>query len=195
LRSAEVARRGGAKRLCVGSEMLSREHERKRWKALIDRVRMDAPELELMYSANWDHFEPVSFWDLVDVVGLTAYWELTKNLDASEKDLTGAWGLVKPKVLDFSRRLGRPLVFTEIGYPSLDGGAAWPWDETRKAPVDLEEQRRAYLAVVRAWSDTRELRGIYFWNWFGFGGAEDTNYTPRGKPAAAIVRDWYGPPK
>ena len=54
---------------------------------------------------------------------------------------------------------------------------------------------RAYAAVVRVWSDTRELRGIYFWNWFGFGGPEDSNYTPRGKPAEAVVRDWYGPRK
>jgi hypothetical protein len=193
--AAEIAERTGAKRLSIGSEMLSREHERARWKALIDRVRMQAPDLELMYSANWDHFEPVTFWDLVDVVGLTAYWELTPDLDATEEELVRAWKLITPKVIGFSQRLGRPIVFTEIGYPSLDGGAVWPWNETRKAPVDQEEQRRAYAAVVRAWSDVREVRGIYFWNWFGFGGPDDGDYTPRKKPAAAIVRDWYAPPK
>ena len=192
LHSAELASRAGAQRISIGSELLSREHERARWRDLSDRLRMAHPELEQMYSANWDHFEAVSFWDLVDVVGLTGYWELTRDLDASADDLFGAWQHVKPLVLAFSKKVGRPVVLTEIGYPSLDGGAAWPWDETRKAPVDQEEQRRAYQAVVRAWSDTRELTGIYFWNWFGFGGPEDTNYTPRKKPAEAVIRDWYG---
>ncbi len=195
LHATELSVRAGADRISIGSELLSRESERDRWKALIDRVRITAPEMEVMYSANWDHFEAVSFWDLVDVVGMTAYWELTRDLDASTRDLTVAWENVKPSVLAFSRRLERPLVFTEIGYPSLDGGAAWPWDETRKARVDQEEQRRAYLAFTRAWSDTAALAGVYFWNWFGAGGPEDTNYTPRRKPAESVIRDWYGSPK
>lgn len=192
LRAADLAKRARADRLSIGSELLSREADRGRWKALIDRLRMATPELELMYSANWDHFEPVSFWDLVDVVGLTAYWELTRDMDASTDDLVLAWESIKPEVLDFARRLDRRIVFTEVGYPSLDGGAAWPWNETRKAPVDQEEQRRAYEAFVRVWSSTPALQGVYFWNWFGFGGPKDTNYTPRKKPAAEVIRDWYG---
>lgn len=191
LAAARLARKGGAQRLCVGSELLSREAMRARWKELIERVRVDSPELELLYSANWDHFDPVSFWDLVDVVGLTGYWELTRDMDASVSDLLVAWQSVKPSVKVFSERLGRPVVITEIGYPSLDGGAAWPWDETRKAPVDQIEQARAYEAFARSWSDTPWLAGVYWWNWFGFGGPKDTNYTPRMKPAADVIRRWY----
>lgn len=191
LHAARLAREAGAPRLCVGSELLSREAQRARWVELIDRVRMQAPELELLYSANWDHFEPVSFWDKVDVVGMTAYWELTRDPEASVTDLLLSWKGIRLQVEDFARRLGRPIVFTEVGYPSIDGGAAWPWDETRRAPVDLEEQRRAYEAFVRAWSGAPALSGVYFWNWFGFGGPEDGNYTPRHKPAADVLRSWY----
>lgn len=192
LRAADLADEADADRLSIGSELLSRESDRARWSGLIDRLRMATPELELMYSANWDHFEPVSFWDLVDVVGLTAYWELTRDMDPSVEELVRSWENVKPQVLDFARRLDRRIVFTEVGYPSLDGGAAWPWNETRRAPVDQEEQRRAYEAFVQAWSGTPILQGVYFWNWFGFGGPEDTNYTPRKKPAAEVIRRWYG---
>lgn len=191
LHSAELAKGAGAHRLAVGSELLSREGMRARWMELIDRVRLAAPELELLYSSNWDHYEPVSFWDLVDVVGMTAYWELTRDMNPSVSELVLSWQTIRPKVEAFSKRLGRPVIFTEVGYPSLDGGAAWPWDETRKAPVDLDEQRRAYEAFVRAWGGAEVLAGVYWWNWFGFGGAEDTNYTPRGKPAAEVIRRWY----
>jgi hypothetical protein len=186
-----VATHGGAHRLVVGSELLSMENDVGRWRGLIRRLRSKAPGLELMYSANWDHFESVGFWDELDVVGLTAYWELTKNSDASVAELAEAWRPIREQVTAFAKKVDRPVVFTEVGYPSLDGGAVWPWDETRKAPVDLGEQARAYEAFVHAWSPATTLRGVYFWNWFGFGGPECRDYTPRGKPAEQIVRRWF----
>lgn len=193
LHGALLAKHGGADRYSVGSELLSREAMRERWVDLVERVRLRADDLEIMYSANWDHFRPVTFWDAVDVVGLTAYWELTRDLDASAEALAAAWAGPRADVEAWARATGRRVVFTEVGYPSLDGGAAWPWDETRKARVDVEEQARAYRAFVEAWSGRSTLVGVYFWNWFGFGGPEDTNYTPRGKPAAEVIRRWYQP--
>lgn len=192
LEGALLAKEGGADRYSVGSELLSRESMRSRWLDLIDRVRLRAEKLELLYSANWDHYRPVTFWDAVDVIGLTAYWELTRSHDASTEALAAAWEAPRAELARWSEALGRPVVFTEIGYPSLDGGAAWPWDETRRADVDLEEQARAYRAFRRAWSGRDLLAGVYFWNWFGFGGPKDGNYTPRGKPAEEVLRSWYG---
>lgn len=192
LLAALLAKHAGSDRLSVGSELLTREPMRDRWLELVDRVRLRAPELELLYSANWDHYRPVAFWDAVDVVGLTGYWELTRDLDASADALAAAWRGPQRELREWAATIGRPLVFTEVGYPSLEGGAAWPWDETRKAAVDPEEQRRAYEAFVRAWSDVDYLQGVYFWNWFGFGGPEDGNYTPRGKPAQGVIESWYG---
>lgn len=191
LHATVLARSAGIQRLSVGSELLSREGMRQRWLRLIDRVRLRAEELELMYSANWDHFRFVSFWDALDVVGLTAYWELTRNPNAEVRELLTAWFPIRHDVRAWSSSIGRPFVFTEVGYPSLDGGAMFPWDETRKGSVDLEEQRRAYEAFVATWSGVDELDGVYFWNWFGFGGKTDSNYTPRDKPAAQVVRSWY----
>jgi hypothetical protein len=189
--AAKLAKKGGAARLSIGSELLSREHMRARWAKVIERVRLEAPNLELLYSANWDHYSEVAFWDLVDVVGLTAYFELTKSNEAEVRDLLLAWLGIKETLAEFSARIGRKLVITEIGYPSLDGAVVYPWDETRKATIDLEEQRRAYEAFARTWSDVSFLRGVYWWNWFGHGGANDGNYTPRNKPAAEVVRAWY----
>lgn len=192
LLAADIAATAGAHRLSVGSELLQLEGERRRWHELIDHVRIAAPRLELMYSANWDHAAPVSFWDLVDVIGMTAYWELTRDFDASVADLKRAWVPAQRALFAWLDRVGRPVVFTEVGYPSTDGGAAWPWDHTRAAPVDLEEQRRAYQAFIEVWSGDPRLRGVYFWNWFGFSG-RTPGYAPRGKPAADEIRRWYRP--
>ncbi len=193
-RSAHIAAEVGAERLSIGSELLTREEQRDRWSRLIDRLRVAHPSLELMYSANWDHHRPVRFWDLVDVVGLTAYWEVGGHPPAPDRvpALERAWSGPKAKLAELSADIGRPVVLTELGYPSLVGGTRYPWDETREAPVDLAEQRDGYLAAARALGGEPTIRGVFWWNWFGFGGPSDSQYTPRGKPAADVLRCWYG---
>ncbi|MCB1733536.1 MAG: hypothetical protein KDI21_23895, partial [Halieaceae bacterium] len=79
----------------------------------------------------------------------------------------------------------------EVGYPSLDGAAIAPWDHTRGAPVDLEEQRRAYAAATAALLELAPA-GVFFWTWLGEGGRFDRHYTPRGKPAEAVLRRYLG---
>ncbi|MCA9538483.1 MAG: hypothetical protein KC620_06315, partial [Myxococcales bacterium] len=48
--------------LAVGSELVSAEAQVDRWRDLIARVRR-LYSGRLTYSANWDHFEPVGFFD------------------------------------------------------------------------------------------------------------------------------------
>ena len=84
-----------------------------------------------------------------------------------------------------------PFIFTEVGYPSRDGAAVEPWDYTKSTPVDLEEQRRAFSAFTRAWTGSRQLAGVFFWDWYGEGGAKCRRYTPRGKPAARVIQRWF----
>lgn len=192
LRAAALAAHAEAQRLSVGSELLTREHQRERWRRLIERIRLRHPKLELIYSANWDHYRPVRFWDLVDVAGVTGYWEVGRNRRRTAPEITAAW--MRP-VLDlsvFAEDIGKPVVLTEVGYPSQRGALAWPWDETRKLPVDMEEQRLGYEAMARGLGGASSpIRGLSVWNWFGFGGPEDGDYTPRGKPAAELLRCWY----
>lgn len=190
-KAAEIADQGQAQRLLVGSELLTREGMRGRWTTLITEIRTQHPSLELMYSANWDHFKPVTFWDLVDVIGMTAYWELGPEEHPKVEALVEAWKTPLSEVGVLAEEMGRPIVFSEIGYPSLTTGVRWPWDETRKAPISMDTQRIGYEAFVRAASEVSYLRGVYFWNWFGFGGPEDGNYTPRGKPAAQVIKCWF----
>lgn len=191
LHYARIAQRARAEMLCVGSELVSTEKMRTRWSALIAEVRAlyTGP---LIYSANWDHYKPVAFWDLVDFVGLTGYYRLAKSHEATEATMLASWQRHRDRIVTWSRRLGRPVLFTEVGYPSVDGGSVYPWDYTRRAKPDLEEQRRAYSAFSRAWSGVEQLKGVFFWDWYGKGGPKHTGYTPRGKPAESLIRRWFG---
>jgi hypothetical protein len=175
----------------VGSELAATEAWRDRWYGLISAVRRRYPG-KLVYSANWDHFEKVSFWERLDYVGVTGYNELTRDDDASEDELLMAWRQVRARLVGFAARAGRPLVLTEVGYTSQNGAARRPWDYTVRARVDVEEQRRCYAAFVRAWRGDPALAGVFFWEWGGRGGLRDAGYTPRGKPAEIVLRSWFG---
>ncbi|MBN2359314.1 MAG: hypothetical protein JXR83_07655 [Deltaproteobacteria bacterium] len=190
LHIAAIAERTGVETLSVGSELLSTERTREPWARLIADTRK-VYRGKILYSANWDHYEPVSFWDLVDVMGVTSYYELSKEREPALPTLIASWERWKRPLVSFAKRIGKPLVFTEIGYPSLDGCNMYPWDETRRESVDLEEQELCYRAFVAAWEDEPALEGIYFWNWYGPGGILDGDYSPRGKPAARIIQRWY----
>ena len=48
-----------------------------------------------------------------------------------------------------------------------------------------------YEAFRRVWNGERRLAGVYFWNWFGWGGPTSKEYTPRNKPAEREVAKWY----
>jgi len=188
---AAIATEVGATAFVVGSELGSTEAWRDRWFHLLSGVER-AYTGALWYSANWDHYDQVSFWSRLDAIGVTGYFELTTDRAASEDELTRAWTEPRDALLAFANKAGKPLVLTEVGYPSKDGGAARPWDYTASAKVDLEEQRRAFGALAAAWAETA-LAGVFIWEWSGDGGTRDTGYSPRGKPAACELATWFTP--
>lgn len=196
LHYARIAQEESAAVYSVGSELASLEAQEPRWRRLIAQVKQVYTG-QLIYSANWDHYAEVPFWDLLDYVGLTAYYELTKDPQADVAELSQAWRKVRDALLDWRElaKIEAPLVFTELGYPSIDGCATAPWDYTRNTPVDLEEQRRAFEAFWRVWAHRPELAGVFFWNWFGPGGPKDRWYSLKGKPALEVVKRWYARPK
>ena len=195
---ADLATRGGAARLSVGSEFLSLEHHESKWRALIVEVRQRFSG-GLLYSANWDHYERVPFWDALDEIGVTAYFELASDphsvgvgvgvgvgvdVAVADAQMRAAWEGPRRELLAFAQRVGKPLVVSEVGYPSRSTAAWHPWDETASGDLDFELQTRLYRVFCDSWKHSG-VAGFYFWNWFGFGGFNDGGYTPRGKPAAA----------
>jgi hypothetical protein len=186
---ATLAEEAHVERLSVGSELLQLEPDRARWSALIAAVRRHYHG-RILYSANWDHFASVPFWDLVDEIGITAYFELTHAATPERAELDSAWRARLPALAAFAAAQKRHLVLTEVGYPSQRGANTRPWDQERQDDLDLEEQRLCYAAFLSTAAEAPFLDGVYMWNWFGVGGPNDSGYTPRGKPAAELLRAW-----
>ena len=195
---ARLAQDADAQRFVVGSELGSLEPYPDHWRALISELR-SAFSGVMSYSANWDHAHAVQFWDALDEVGLTAYFPLAGVGESSSMEsLAQAWRTPRREIDELGRRVGKPVLITEIGYPSQGGAASRPWDDTSSKELDLRLQQRLYRSFCDAFSETSSISGFYAWNWFGFGGPRDLSFTPRGKPAAnelakCFERPWTAP--
>ncbi|MDD5309756.1 MAG: hypothetical protein PHU25_20760 [Deltaproteobacteria bacterium] len=191
LRLATMAERLAIPLLAVGSEMASLEAEDARWRSLIAAVR-GVYRGKLVYSANWDHYFAVPFFDALDYAGVTGYFELVpRGAEPTVEELVHGWREHYVRLMRFEHKVKRPLILTEVGYLSQKGTASWPWKEAADEPIDLEIQRRCYEAFRRVWAFEPRLAGSYFWNWFGWGGPTSKEYTPRNKPAMREVAAWY----
>jgi hypothetical protein len=184
---AAVAASTGASRLVIGSELSSLDGDLERWSPLVQRIRAVFPG-RLVYSANWDHYRHARLLDLVDEEGVTGYFNLRETGTPADAALEAGWRRVRGELEAWREVRGRPFIFSELGYRSRAGSTAAPWDEQAGGVPDLDEQRRAFAAFRRVWAGSPILEGVYIWNWYGYGGAGTTSYTPRGKPAELEVR-------
>jgi hypothetical protein len=191
LRFAKLAEALKVPVLSIGSELSSMDVDEDKWREVIARVRA-VYHGKLTYSSNWDHYDKVNFFDALDYAGVTGYFELAQaGADPSTDELIHAWRNVYHRLMRWHNRVGRPIVITEVGYLSQKDAAAWPWKEGADNALDLDIQRRCYEAFRRVWNGENRLAGVYFWNWFGWGGSDSKEYTPRNKPAQKEVSKWF----
>jgi hypothetical protein len=204
LHYADLAARHDAWGMIVGNELVGMStaprHEAQ-WRALIADVRSRF-DGKLTYGANWggtdavQEWAEVPFWDALDYIGIAAYFELSENDATATPDaLTARWrawqdGTIAP----FQRRVGKPVLFTEIGYRSVQGAAQEPWNAAREGAPDAAIQTACYEATFRAWAGVPWFAGTVFWNWSANSAIDpqDTGYEVQNKPALRTVISWYG---
>jgi hypothetical protein len=192
---ARLAEESGMEALCIGTELEGTTSRERDWRKIIAVVRR-VYHGRLTYAANWSgEFERIRFWDALDYVGVQAYFPLARSPGASTSDLVAAWTPVRARLEALSRRTGKPVLFTEVGYRSARGAAVSPWKWRSGDPVFLEEQARCYESVFRVFWNRPWFAGTYWWKWFpswdGRRSNRDRSFTPQGKPALQILSRWY----
>ncbi len=163
-----------------------------RWRALIAAVRSVYPG-RITYSANWDQLEVMTFGDALDFLGMNAYFEVGDE-GPTLYGMLANWQEPLATVSRWQARHGKPVVVTEIGYPSREGGTVDPWNYRGQGGADAEEQDLGYRAFITAWAAQPWLAGVYFYYWWDDPTDGGRGYTPRGKPAARTVFRWYTSP-
>jgi len=202
---AVLAQANGVDLLDVGTELVTMSDARHEsdWGAVIAHLRA-AYSGPLTYGANanasGDEFVSVSFWSLLDYAGLDVYPPLTNHNDPTLAELTSAWSHnrygddIVAAYRNWQAGHGKPVLFTEIGYRSIAGTNQAPYDYARTGAVDAAEQADCYEAALAVWSgESSWVQGTFWWDWpVDPPGPNDTDYTPRGKPAESVLTKYYG---
>lgn len=199
LRMAQLADSTGADLFCIGTEFNTAIAKRPGfWFALIEKVRK-VYSGKLVYSANWDDWERVPFWKKLDYIGLGGYFPLVDAPTPDTAALKAAWRPVCQRLRTFSQQQGRPVLFTEFGYLSVDGCGWRNWElenGVENRPVNETAQANCLAALFGTFQPERWWAGGFLWKWFpnmkGHEGYPERDYTPQGKAGEAVLRNWYG---
>jgi hypothetical protein len=203
---AQLAHDNNVEMLCIGTEFvqLSGSVNATHWANVITAIRGVYPSGLLTYASNAvgsaDEFTTVSFWDNpeISLIGLDAYVPLTNQNNPTIAQLVAGWSLnasgdnAVAAYHNISLAHSKPVIFTEIGYRSVDGANKAPFDFSAGSTFDAGEQHDCYEAMYEVWSQQSSfMKGAFWWDWgVPAPGANDTGYDVRGKPAEVVVRDW-----
>jgi hypothetical protein len=198
---AGLARSLGVESFAVGDEFKSLSGHEARWRAIVATTRARFGG-EVGYSANWDEYRAVRWWDAVDTIGVDAYFPLSAGPLSSTAAIVSRWSRFTDaagarhdylgELQAVAARYRRPIVFTEIGYRSARRTLADPW--ATGGSFDAAAQQRALQAAFSAVGDRSWLRGMYIWNWHADpsrGGMADTAHLVQGKPAERTVTQLF----
>jgi hypothetical protein len=193
---AKLAQRCGVDVFMVGSELISLEYDTQRWKDLIRQVRGEFSG-RLTYSANWDHYEKIEFWRDLDIVSMTSYYDLVGDKKPSLEALVDSWTKVKDEILAWQSKVGMPLMFSELAYPSQLGCAKEPWNYYASTTPDPDTQAMCFEAFFKVWRDEPAVAGVLVWEWRNYENTayqpdKDTGYRIDGKPAMKYVQEFFG---
>jgi hypothetical protein len=171
------------------SKTLDREAE---WRRLIEATRLLFPG-PLTYAGNWHgDLERAPFWDRLDYLGVDAYFPLAASHEATPEELAAGARAVAATLAGAARRHGKPVLLTEVGFAARRG--AWVAPHAEGGELSLKDQARAYEALFAGLGRPRWLAGSYVWKVFTGAdgeGAPTPDFRLVGRPAAAVVRDYY----
>jgi hypothetical protein len=193
---ADLAQQGGAEWYSVGTEMATTHPFPDRWRALVAEVRR-VFKGKIVYSVNFDSHDSFTFGDCLDVIGINTYDPIAKYDEyPSEDQIRDGWWWIVNKARTLQARFQRPVMVTEVGYPSVAHAHVGPWDFRTEKPLDLDLQDllvKGAFKVLRNWSDGEAV----FYYLYGehlarkpVGGPLDRTYAPWGKPVEKTLR-WY----
>ena len=208
---AKIAQEKDVELFCLGCEMNSTEQFVDRWRELIAQVR-DAYDGQLTYDINHGREAELPWWDAVDVISVSAYYEVPPpegstveeaiEATTAQEEIEARLVGVKEQLAEVSRKWNKPILFIETGVTNVRGCARYPWSHPNAnpdSPLDEAEQANYYRAFYDVFWDEPWFMGFAWWDWPARlydrdAAAENRGFCIYGKQAEDVVREWYAKP-
>lgn len=210
LHYAEIALITGCKLFAIGTGLdrtADESWEQAEWHKTIAQIqnlfRKASHPPALTYGADWRTWRQLPFWELLDYIGINAFFPLIAEepplpppefLPGSVDGLAWVWKhKYLPEIESFLTGFDqpRPVLFTEIGYQSVACSYRQPENETLSGNYDPVAQRNSYIAAYHALAGKPWFAGWCFYAWqtdTGDGGPGNLGYTPHNKQAQEVLR-------
>ncbi len=188
--------------ICIGTEFFSINKEAAsaaEWIGIIHDIRAAGFTGQLTYAANWGYGADTEYnrpglagvWDQLDFVGVDAYYPLSDEQNPSIDTLVAGWRNGQnagkqdhfAQLQSLAQRTGKPIVFTEVGYPDKDFSAKDPTNDTPAPPNDAL-QARAAAALYAVWGDVPWWGGALWWQ----AGPVQNTHSILGRPISDVLR-------
>ncbi len=192
LHYARLAEAGGFDVLSIGNELAGLTGREQAWRSLIADVRR-VYRGPVTYAAHWEaEVESIAFWDALDYIGVNFYFPIASR-GASPSPRSPELRTAARTIENVRARFGKPVLFTEVGFPALATAAARPWEENSSA-LDPALQARCYSVWFENFATQRHVAGMFWWKWpsHGRGSPFDPSHRPLAKPAMGVMKDWFG---
>lgn len=205
---------------CLGAELdsMTAATYEDEWEDIIADVRA-VYHGKLTYAATEGKIRgndlSVHFWQSLDYAALTVYFGVSQVRTPVVDDAVRAWlsSQYKGFLEQWHARHGKPIIFAEIGYRSIDfaGVESWrgegpngcnaggPNYPACSIAYNGAGQANQYEALFRAMGRQPWLAGIFAWQFepragcTGItGGVGNTDYAFYGKPAGQVFHHWFG---
>ena len=194
---AALAQYTGCEMFCLGCEMLGTERKEEHWRKTIAMVR-EVYHGPLVYNTNHGKEEVAQWYDAIDYIGTSAYYPVESAPGGSLSEMQENWRRIAVNLGNLSRRLGKKILFMEIGCRSALVCAQMPWDFVhREFPVSQEEQARFYESCLSVMSGQEWFEGVFWWDWGTHiyhtqeEAERDKGFNIYRKQAEDVVRKWY----
>lgn len=181
---------------CIGTELEQFVINRPEyWGELIIEIRKTY-DGKLTYASNWNEFEKVPFWQRLDYVGIDAYFPLSDAKTPSVTECRQGWMQYKKSIEAVFIDSGKPIIFTEYGFRSVDFTAKEPWNSERvTTEVNLSSQVNALQALFDEFWKEEWFAGGFIWKWHmnhdSSGGENNNRFTPQNKPSEILLKNQY----
>jgi len=194
---------------CIGNEFHSLWIEDQKWGYIIDKLRRQYKGLITTKLNCWwqeKTFQKVltyGWLEKLDYIAIAPYFDLTWENDLSLEAIKNSWqnsrhGLNIVKELEeIAKKYKKKMIFSEIGYRSIDGTTIEPWNSDSIVPrsggsgkIDLEEQLLATQALLDVFKDKDWWAGVIWFYWPTVKPSEqDRSWAIWNKPVQLVIQN------
>lgn len=180
---AKLAEETGCVMLVIGCELVNSDRREAQWRETISQIRQHYNGL-LTYNCDKYQENNLTWWDAVDVISSSGYYPIDK------------WEQELDRIEQVVNHYQKPFFFCEVGCPSREGSQYLPNDWIFSGEVSMIAQSRWFEKMFTACDKRNWIQGFGIWDWKARlysreMALKDDDYGVYGKPAAAIIREFY----